>query len=259
MSFRGLNLARQPFANLRPVVRTAVALWLLGAGLLVTNVLLYQKSLSGRSGKGAELAELNERLEAARQGPVEFARQLETMDIDQMNAEVEFLNERIAGRTFGWSDLFDHLTEVLPNEARLVRLSPKIDTEEREGTEPRLSAGGVAPIRLTIAGAAQNEDSILQFVDALFAHPQFVNPDLNREARQRGGQHDFTLEVLYLSDGGENGETGAESSLEETSDGTGATPSPAGVEDPAAAVELPGEDLLPEADEAGAQPQGVAR
>ena len=40
-----LNLAESPFTNERPVRRTAALLWILGVGLLVLNVMLYQRHI----------------------------------------------------------------------------------------------------------------------------------------------------------------------------------------------------------------------
>ncbi|MEJ2085415.1 MAG: hypothetical protein P8Y44_07020 [Acidobacteriota bacterium] len=45
-----------------------------------------------------------------------------------------------------------------------------------------------------------SNQSILEFVDALFDHPSFVSPDLSSEARRQEGLDQFSLEVIYLPD-----------------------------------------------------------
>ena len=132
MSFPGLNLARRPFANARPVVRGATLLWVLGAALLAGNILLYRESLSGRSGKGAELVALEQQLETMRREPADLANRLQEIDLQQLNTQVQFLNSRIRERTFGWSELFDRLTEVQPREVRLTASVPAPLSGNRE-------------------------------------------------------------------------------------------------------------------------------
>jgi len=215
MNFPGLNLARRPFTNARPVVRGAILLWILGAALFAGNVLLYRESLSGRTGKGAELVELEQQLDSTRLEPAELASELREIDLDQMNLQVQFLNERIGARTFGWSSLFDRLTEVLPNEVRLIRLSPRVADREAGGIALYDGAQEAPPVELVIEGAARNERVIVKLVDALFAHPQFADVDLTREAREKGGEYVFSLEAKYLSSEGLSEAPKAESEIEE--------------------------------------------
>jgi hypothetical protein len=42
-----LNLSRKPYVNSRPVVRTALLLWIVGGLLLLGNVFLFWSYLSG--------------------------------------------------------------------------------------------------------------------------------------------------------------------------------------------------------------------
>jgi Tfp pilus assembly protein PilN len=195
---RILNLARAPFVNSRPVVRAALALWLFGGGLLVANVVLFAGYRSSTAGKQAELELTRERIAAEQKKIGDLAAQLERSRVPQLAQQVQFLNARIAERTFDWGLLFDRLADVLPWNVRIGSLSPvTVQAETRAGSR------GAAPpaltperFRLHIAGAAQDDEALLGFVDALFQHASFQGPDLQRESRQ--GELAFDLAVTYL-------------------------------------------------------------
>ena len=195
---RILNLARAPFVNSRPVVRAALALWLFGGGLLAANVVLFAGYRSSTAGKQADLEFTRERIAAEQKKIGDLAAQLDRSRVPQLAQQVQFLNARIAERTFDWGLLFDRLAGVLPWNVRIGSLSPvTVQAEKRAG-----GRGATAPeltperFRLHIAGAAQDDEALLAFVDALFQHASFQGPDLQRETRQ--GELAFDLAVTYL-------------------------------------------------------------
>ena len=56
------------------------------------------------------------------------------------------------------------------------------------------------PVELRIAGEAQDDESLLVFVDRLFAHPSFERPNLQNESRQSDGGLGFSLTVTFYPD-----------------------------------------------------------
>ena len=68
----GLNLSRQPFRNLRPIVRLAVFLWVLGGVLLVANVLRYWGYFTGSEDRRTELQELQQQVTSHHQQQCHF-------------------------------------------------------------------------------------------------------------------------------------------------------------------------------------------
>jgi Tfp pilus assembly protein PilN len=178
-----LNLARRPFVNTRPVVRTALLLWIAGALLLAGNVTLFWSYLAGSDEMRAEIGRTERRIEEERRRAAQLEAQIAGYDLEKQNRQVEYLNRKIAERTFSWSLLFDRLAEVLPDEVRLHRLSPSgvVQDERRRGrTVRREDTDG--RVLLTIAGAAKDGEALLRFVDNLFTHSAFDNPDLTRES-----------------------------------------------------------------------------
>lgn len=194
------NLARRPFANTRPAARAAVFLWVAGALLLAGNVAVYYGYYAKSADKRAELGALegSTAREATTKAGLETA--LASIDLAAQNQQVEFLNRKIAERSFSWSLLFDRLAEVLPDDVRLQSLRPEGVVEDERKTARRLARGEAIEegrVRLDVLGEARNGEALLRFVDNLFAHAAFDDPDLAHEATE-GGIIQFKLVVEYL-------------------------------------------------------------
>lgn len=201
-----LNLARRPFTNSRPVTRAAIVLWILGILLLLGNVSLFWNYLSSSAEKRAELARMVSQIEKENRAVAQLETRLANSNLDQQNREVRFLNRKIAERTFSWSLLFDRLSEVLPDGVRLTRLAPTglVDSKETQA----LVESSTAPVHprdnrvtLTINGEAKSDEALLHFVDRLFAHPAFQEPDLTQESREEEDLVKFDIKALYLPSG----------------------------------------------------------
>jgi hypothetical protein len=201
MSRSYLNLARDPFVNSRPVVRISVALWLVGALLLAGNVWLYWDFLAGRGSTYSRLQEVEEESVATRQRIASLESELAGFDLAEQNDQVSYLNARIDRRRFSWSRLFDALSEILPHDVRLIRLSPREGSEsERASPGSRSSAqtgDDEKKVLLQINAVARNDQSILDTVDALFGDPAFQDPSLLQQRRRDNGLIDFNLETFY--------------------------------------------------------------
>jgi Tfp pilus assembly protein PilN len=197
-----INLARRPFVNERPVRRAALLLLVGGLGLAALNGWLYTRYAIQRGANEGELNRLEAEIESEERQVTALARQLGAADLTQQNELVAFLNQRIAERTFGWSVLFDRLEDLLPEDVRLLSLSPKeMDAEERgrTATGATRAAAGATEMRfnLAIVGVARRPEAVLELLDALFADAAFRGPDLHQETFQ-SGEVSFTLDVVYL-------------------------------------------------------------
>ena len=192
-----LNLARRPFVNRRPVRRLALLLWVLALALVLVNGALYWRHFSGEDKSRERVETIDLEVETETQRLEQLRDELSQLDLEKQNREVEYLNARIAQRTFSWSSLFDRLAEVLPRDVRLYRLAPKVvgpsvDERRRKATAPQRDI-----VYLTLAGAARSEEALLEFLDLLFAHPSFRQPNLSSEAR-KGGLIEFNMTVTHL-------------------------------------------------------------
>ncbi len=205
-----LNLARRPFLNSRPVVRIALLLWLLGLLLLLGNVSLFWNYLSGSADKRQQIALGEKEIAKQQQGADRLQRRLDDIDLVQLNEQVDFLNQKIEERTFSWSLLIDRLVEVLPDGVRLSRLAPETrERGPRAGRRVQAAARDGTPRRqipLTITGETRSDEALHQFVENLFAHPAFTDPNLMREERREDDNLvSFFLTVQYIPGGAPRG------------------------------------------------------
>lgn len=198
MSFGGPNLARQPFVNARPARRVGAALWVAALALLAWNALAYQRSGTGVAGKAAELERLRAETDRAQARAETLETDLRRADLERANQRTDYLNRRIAERAFSWNLLLDRLIETMPRGVRLVRLAPEGFRDERAGRGKESTAAPVdRKVALQIEGESEDDESMLEFVDRLFAHPAFDRPNLSREARTKSGGLGFSISVAY--------------------------------------------------------------
>lgn len=196
-----INLARERFANTRPLLRVALLLWLLAVVGIGLNVWLYRDYVRGSGQNSQRLAEIEASIQADTQAIATHRARLASLDLAQQNAVVEFLNEKIRERTFSWSRLFDRLSRVLPADVRLASLAPeqpKRETGGRAGRERARDSERENVVLLSLTGVAKTDEALAELQDRLFAHPSFREVNLTREARQDNNFLFFTLTVSYL-------------------------------------------------------------
>lgn len=199
--FEDVNLARRPFGNSRPVVRAAWLLWLIGAVLLAANISFFWTYLVSSEDKRAQLDQGGQEIEARRAEVRRLEQRLAGFDLKQMNDQIEFLNLKIAERTFSWSELLSHLARALPNDVRLIRLSPLTGAKAnqirtgRTSRQRRISKEG--EVVLTMTAETRDDEALLRFVDNLFV-PPFRDPNWTRESREEESDRvTFELTVNY--------------------------------------------------------------
>jgi Tfp pilus assembly protein PilN len=195
-----LNLARRPFVNTRPVTRVALFLWIGGVLLLALNVGLFWSYLRSSEQERSALADAEAATERARRAVLQLDDRLAGLNLDKQNREVAYLNRKIAERVFSWSLLFDRLSEVLPDGVRVVHLTP-------QGLGGREVSPSGTPLRqekrdvtIVMGGDAKSNEALLQFIDRLFAHHSFSEPDLMHQDRTDDGLIHFEAKVQYLPD-----------------------------------------------------------
>jgi Tfp pilus assembly protein PilN len=201
-----LNLARRPLVNRRPLQRVAAALWVAAAVVLLIDAAVLLRHFTSSSAGNEQLVELERDIAQEVESLRSLERALNGFALAEQNRQVEFLNQKIAQRTFPWSRLFEQLGEVLPEGVRLQSLRPAVADDDEparpRATRSRTSLSGDRSTRwvqLQIAGEAETGGAILDLVDALFEHAAFSEPNLRNEAQQRG-LYRFNLSVRYLPD-----------------------------------------------------------
>jgi Tfp pilus assembly protein PilN len=191
-----VNLARRPFANTRPIRRAAILLWVLAVGLAALVGWLYWRSLFGIEGQKEERARVERQIGEERRRLAAAESALATMDLARQNTETAYLNARFGERNFPWSELFVHLSEVLPRKVRLFSLAPQTGEARGRTTASRRPHTSSGPVFLSLTGAAATDEDLTQLLDGMFKSPWFSQPTLPREQRQNGVIQ-FALTVAY--------------------------------------------------------------
>ncbi|MEM7351325.1 MAG: hypothetical protein AAF657_10995 [Acidobacteriota bacterium] len=223
----GVNLARRPFVNRRPVLRLAILLWLVGTILLFVNLRLFGRHAQGSEEYRQRLADVDLEVGEARAKLIELDPELDAISVKQRNGQTKFLNDVIEYRRFPWSALFDDLEEVLPLGVRLSSVKPAVRLVADEPTPSRrrtrrqttsrrrqaraaqeAQAAQATPqpaaearrneVRLKLSGVARTEEDLLNFIDNLYASSSFRNPFLPGDS-ENDGQFGFSIDVLYLT------------------------------------------------------------
>ncbi|HSS48956.1 MAG TPA: PilN domain-containing protein, partial [Thermoanaerobaculia bacterium] len=205
-----LNLAGRPFGNSRPVVRISLLLWLLGLALLLGNVFVFRNYLSDSADKRAQIAHGEKEILRQQKDVADLQARLNGYDLVRLNDQIDFLNTQIDARTFSWSLLIDRITDTLPNDVRLNHLAPVADAKTRGETRGRSGPRDRTPqgeVQLHLSGQTRRDGALIQFVNNLFAHPSFRDPNLIQESQvDTGGPLvKFEATVTYLPGGPPHG------------------------------------------------------
>jgi len=184
------NLAARPFEDSRPVWLTAGAL---GALALVFSLASIAEFVSAH-GAERSLTERLDQLEKSRKELVAEVdstnRELQRVSWSQLTLESESLGKVLAGRGFSWSQLLSDLERVLPWDARLTSVAPRL--REKGGVE------------ISLVGLAASREGWLRLIARLFADERFSDPlPLSEEAPASTGGlgYKFQLRVRYWPEG----------------------------------------------------------
>ncbi|MBZ0111968.1 MAG: hypothetical protein K8J08_05885, partial [Thermoanaerobaculia bacterium] len=203
MKYRPVNLARRPFVNARPVLRTTIFLWALGGLLLIFNAVRYGQSLVGLEDRKDRLESIESEIAGEEIRLASAQDQLRSLDLGAQNDEARYIQARLEERRFPWSRLFGQLAGILPRDVRLFRISPEgfeRDRTRRPSSRRMESAKGPRETWLQIAGAAKSDQALVDLLDALFASPAFADPLLPGESVEADGTIRFQLSTIYFPD-----------------------------------------------------------
>jgi Tfp pilus assembly protein PilN len=190
------NLAGAPFVNRRPVQRFTLAMWIAGVLLAALNAFLWLEYRQDSTTLRSRLAATRGEIETRSRDVVSMGEELGGLQLEAQNQQVEFLNQRIAERTFPWSLLFERIAATLPDGVRLSGLAPSFSSGStapgsRQPTPPREEL-----VTLQLDGVAKSDEELYQLMDSLFASSSFEQPRLTREAND-GVEVSFNIAVQY--------------------------------------------------------------
>lgn len=182
------NLATAPLENNRRFIAGAGALGLLAlAALVFLSVHTYRTWRADRAIR-EDIARLTAQIGADQQEQDALRAEFRTKANMDTLARSTYLNGLIAQRVFPWTKMFADLEHVLPPGVRVISISPQRD---KEGN-----------VNLELSVGAQDDGSILKFLQSLEASPAFSNIQVSSEPRPAQtagpGSSDKVLLALQL-------------------------------------------------------------
>jgi len=178
------NLSTRPFYNER-----AVQTWLLIVALLVavvtafnvTRVLQYSRSGTQLAG---EASRDETRAGELRQQAARLRASVDPRQIERASNEARQANDLIDRRTFSWTELFNRFETTLPDEVRIVSVTPKLESDRGFTIMVRVVARGV--------------DDVNAFMENLEKTGAFSNARSLEEHVNEQGQLEAQLEAGYV-------------------------------------------------------------
>jgi Tfp pilus assembly protein PilN len=119
-----LNLAAKPYRDYRPYIAVMAVGWLLVALMALNNLDTWYRYQRDTKTTREEIDALNRQTDVERTKLQTSQQRLRSIDVPLMTAQTNYVNSRLAERAFSWSELLDRLERVLPDDVRLLSVSP---------------------------------------------------------------------------------------------------------------------------------------
>lgn len=181
-----VNLASRPYRDTRAFTVAVVALSAITLLLMINNIWTAVDYLSGTENVRAEIAALEAETAEIRKATTQNRERIESIDRQDVNRRIAYVNSQIAERAFSWSALLDDLERVLPDDVRITQLNPTIGPEG---------------VQLTLALEAKEQEGIIEFLDRMLADPSFTRAFPLREQVEENGIRTFTVQSEYRGQG----------------------------------------------------------
>jgi hypothetical protein len=130
-----------------------------------------------------EIATIQSQIEQERRRNEVATRQIGAMDLVGLGKETKFVNAQIAERAFSWSELLDRLEFVLPNDVRIVSISPSFPDN--------------GLIHLTIICEGKTNQAMIATLTRFQRDQHFSSPFPTTEDKQTTGDYRFGMQVDY--------------------------------------------------------------
>jgi hypothetical protein len=192
----GLNLARRPFIDHRPV---NVAAGALAAGVLVlsfVSVRTVVQYLDGSRKSRVAVAELRgeiSRLESSRRAA---EARLARFDLEEMRASAEDANRIARRRAFSWTRFLDRLEKTLPADTRIAAIT----VSSAEGGDARTGAGTNELFWVELTLVSRDPAGLTKAIRSFYGSPWFDRPSPHVEERgdrRSPGGRRVRIGVLY--------------------------------------------------------------
>ena len=177
-----LNLAARPYRDYRPYIAVMAVGWLLVAVLAYNNLDTWLRYQRDTKTTRDEIAALQRQTDVERTKLQNAEGRLRGVNVKLMAAQTAYVNARLAERAFSWSELLDRLERVLPDDVRLLSISPSFN---KNGT-----------VHLQLACVGKTGTSMVTAIDRFNRDQHFAGPFPSGEDNTGNG-YAFGLSVDY--------------------------------------------------------------
>jgi hypothetical protein len=192
----GLNLARRPFIDTRPV---NVAAGILAAAVAVLTFISLRTVVryldDSRKTRDAIVAlrEETAQLEQARRAT---EARLAKFDVEEMRAQAEDANQLARRRAFSWTRFLDRMETTLPSDARIAAIT----VASAEGNDAKSVRSRNELFRVELTLVSRDPNGLAKAIRAFYGSPYFDRPSPRSEDRSDRRAADgrrLQLSVLY--------------------------------------------------------------
>jgi len=177
-----LNLAAKPYRDYRPYIAVMAIGWLLVAIMALNNLDTWYRYQHDTKTTRDEIATLQRQTELEQKKLQTSEQRLRGVNVQLMYAQTQYVNSVLAERAFSWSELLDRLERVLPNDVRLLSISPSFNKN------------GLVHLSLSCAG--KTGGSMVSMIDRFNADGHFYRPFPTNEDNTGNG-FNFGIGVDY--------------------------------------------------------------
>ncbi|MBI4442320.1 MAG: hypothetical protein HY649_02970 [Acidobacteria bacterium] len=157
-----INLASQPYENLRPLYLAVGMALAVAVGLALSVVWKDWQNRDETRAVTEQIRRLQRDSAALEQEHQELERSLRTPEVQQISDRAAFLNSLILRKSLSWTQLFMELEKILPNQARITAIRPSLNQSQQ------------AELSLTVAAVEMRP--LVEFLKNLESSSRFGSP-----------------------------------------------------------------------------------
>jgi hypothetical protein len=178
-----LNLASRPYRDYRPVYAVVVVTSLVIAYLMLNNIDTFYHYRRSTSTTRADIERFDAQADQEYRRAQAVDAQLKSLNLAALDGQTRFINSQLAQRSFSWSELLDHLENVVTDDVRIVSINPVFDPS------------GIVRLQLNCEG--KTPDSMTKMMTRFIAEGSFTDPFPSVETAQDKGGFTFAMKVDY--------------------------------------------------------------
>jgi Tfp pilus assembly protein PilN len=140
-------------------------------------------------------ASLSQRFDQLELRDRDTLRDIDRHDLSTILVKADKANELIRWKAFSWTELFNHLQEVLPGNVQMSSIHPVFRVERRNAPD---AVEDLSKVPVAVEGIAKSLVDFLEFERNLIGHPHFAHPEPDRwNTDENSNETVFRVRFLY--------------------------------------------------------------